>query len=147
MYLYGSTQITCDNFVKFIETNYNQIKIVGVHVDGFREANTDEDIEDIIKINVSGANIVLVGRGRPRQEIRVSNHLGKVNASMLAVGAAFDFCAGTVKQSPKWMQDWGLEWLFRLIQEPRRLWKRYLVTNTIFIYLFFKHKILLKKSY
>ena len=84
---------------------------------------------------------MLVGRGCPRQERWVANHLGKINAAMMAVGAAFDFYAGTVKQAPKWMQDNGLEWLFRLTQEPGRLWKRYLTTNSYFIYLFLKHKL------
>jgi exopolysaccharide biosynthesis WecB/TagA/CpsF family protein len=105
----------------------------------------EEDINDIKIINDSGAHIVLVGRGCPRQEEWVSNHKGKINSVMMAVGAAFDFHAGTVKQAPVWMQNYGLEWLFRLIQEPKRLWKRYLFTNSYFIYLFLKHKILSKK--
>lgn len=140
VYLFGSTQATCDRFVKFIAFNFPQIQLVGVHVDRFRDATSAEDLDDIDKINNSGAHIVLVGRGCPRQEVWVANHLGKINAAMLAVGAAFDFYAGTVKQAPDWMQDSGLEWLFRLIQEPRRLWKRYLFTNSKFIYLFLKYK-------
>lgn len=146
VYLYGSTQNTCERFANFIQTKYPHIKIVGIHVDRFREATDQEDDEDIAKINASGAHIVLVGRGCPRQEIWVANHLGKVNAAMMAVGAAFDFHAGTVKQAPGWMQNAGLEWLFRLIQEPKRLWKRYLVTNSIFILLFLKHKFLRNKA-
>lgn len=145
VYLFGSTQNTCNKFVKFIESMYPKVQIAGVHIDRFRDATEVEDLDDITKINSSGAHIVLVGRGCPRQEIWVANHIGKVNAAMLAVGAAFDFYAGTVKQAPKWMQDNGLEWLFRLIQEPRRLWKRYLITNSIFIYLFLKHKFLMKE--
>lgn len=147
IYLYGSTKNTCDRFVKFITTNYPGVQIVGVHVDRFRDATNSEDQDDVNKINFSGANIILVGRGCPRQEIWVATHLGKVNGAMLAVGAAFDFYAGTVKQAPKWMQASGMEWLFRLIQEPRRLWRRYLFTNSTFIFLFLKHKILLKKPY
>jgi N-acetylglucosaminyldiphosphoundecaprenol N-acetyl-beta-D-mannosaminyltransferase len=142
IYLYGSTQETCSRFADFIRREYPQLEIAGIHVDRFRDATDEEDRDDIRKINASGANIVLVGRGCPRQEVWVANHLGKVNAAMMAVGAAFDFHAGTVKQAPAWMQNAGLEWLFRLVQEPRRLWRRYLVTNSIFIYLFFKHKIL-----
>jgi N-acetylglucosaminyldiphosphoundecaprenol N-acetyl-beta-D-mannosaminyltransferase len=88
-----------------------------------------------------------VGRGCPRQEVWVANHLNKVNAAMMAVGAAFDFYAGTVKQAPKWIQDFGLEWLFRFIQEPRRLWRRYLFTNSTFIYLFLKHKLFVRKPF
>lgn len=146
LYLYGSTKNTCERFSNFILEKYPDITIAGVHVDRFREATEEEDEEDIRKINASGAHIVLVGRGCPRQEVWVANHLGKVNAAMMAVGAAFDFHAGTVKQAPAWMQNSGLEWLFRLVQEPKRLWKRYLITNSIFIYLFLKHKILAIKT-
>lgn len=145
VYLFGSTAHTCEKFADFISAKYPHIRMAGIHVDRFREATEEEDKEDIRKINASGAHIVLVGRGCPRQEIWVANHLGKVNAVMMAVGAAFDFHAGTVKQAPKWMQDVGLEWLFRLIQEPRRLWKRYLLTNSTFIWLFFKHKFFIRK--
>lgn len=141
VFLYGSTSQTLSLFSEMIRNNFPNIKICGIHIDRFREATTEEDEQDIMKINDSGANIVLVGRGCPRQEIWVANHIGKINAVMMAVGAAFDFHAGTVKQAPKWMQDNGLEWLFRLIQEPQRLWKRYLFTNTYFIYLFLKYKI------
>jgi N-acetylglucosaminyldiphosphoundecaprenol N-acetyl-beta-D-mannosaminyltransferase len=140
IFLYGSTAGTLRLFSEMITNNFPGIKICGVHIDRFREATAQEDEQDIMKINNSGANIVLVGRGCPRQEIWVANHIGKINAVMMAVGAAFDFHAGTVRQAPKWMQDRGLEWLFRLIQEPQRLWKRYLFTNTYFIYLFLKYK-------
>lgn len=139
VYLFGSTKETCNRFVQFINQRFQQVKIVGVHVDRFRDATPEEDAEDIRKINDADAHLVLVGRGCPRQEIWVANHLGKVNAAMMAVGAAFDFHAGTVKQAPAWMQRAGLEWLFRLIQEPRRLWRRYLFTNTQFVYLFLKN--------
>jgi N-acetylglucosaminyldiphosphoundecaprenol N-acetyl-beta-D-mannosaminyltransferase len=147
VYLYGSTQNTCQKFSEYISKHYPQINIVGIHVDRFREATPEEDLEDIKKINQSGAHIVLVGRGCPRQEVWVANHLNKVNAAMMAVGAAFDFYAGTVKQAPKWIQDFGLEWLFRFIQEPRRLWRRYLFTNSTFIYLFLKHKLFVRKPF
>ena len=146
IYLYGSTANTCARFASFINTTYPNVEIVGIHVDRFRDATEHEDLEDITKINSSGAHIVLVGRGCLRQEIWVANHLGKINAAMMAVGAAFDFHAGTVKQAPGWMQNAGLEWLFRLIQEPKRLWKRYLLTNSMFIFLFFKHKFSARKA-
>jgi exopolysaccharide biosynthesis WecB/TagA/CpsF family protein len=141
VFLYGSKAVTLNKLKEFININYPNVDICGIHVDRFREATPEEDKEDIRKINASGAHIVLVGRGCPRQERWVANHLGKVNAAMMAVGAAFDFYAGTVKQAPKWMQDNGLEWLFRLTQEPGRLWKRYLTTNSYFVYLFLKHKL------
>lgn len=141
IYLYGSTSTTLDKLVQFISSGYPEVEICGVHADRFREATEEEDRADIEKINRAGAHIVLVGRGCPRQEIWVSAHKGKVNAVMMAIGAAFDFHARVVSQAPPWMQKNGLEWLYRLIQEPRRLWKRYLITNSTFIYLFLKSKI------
>ena len=138
LYLYGSTAATLDKFSQFIKANYPKITICGTHTDRFREATPEEDAEDIAKINQSNAHIVLVGRGCPRQEKWVADHLGKINSVMMAVGAAFDFHAGNIKLAPKWMQDYGFEWLFRLVQEPQRLWKRYLFTNSQFVYLFFK---------
>jgi exopolysaccharide biosynthesis WecB/TagA/CpsF family protein len=141
IYLFGSTAQILDKLSDFIKSNYKKANLVGRHADRFREATPEEDVEDVHKIKASGAHIVLVGRGCPRQEVWVAEHLGKINAVMIAVGAAFDFLAGTLKQAPSWMQDHGLEWLFRLITEPRRLWKRYLLTNSFFIYLFLKHKV------
>lgn len=141
LFLYGSTKNTLKHFKGFINNHYPNIKITGIHEDRFREPTVDEDISDINNINNSQAHLVLVGRGCPRQEKWVSSHIGKINGAMLAVGAAFDFHAGIVKQSPSWMQNIGLEWLFRLSQEPKRLWKRYLFTNSQFIYIYLKHKI------
>ncbi|MCU0289600.1 MAG: WecB/TagA/CpsF family glycosyltransferase [Acidobacteria bacterium] len=141
VYLYGSTETTLTAFSDFIKTNYPGVNLCGIHVDRFRDATPEEDAADIEKINRAKAHIVLVGRGCPRQEIWAADHLGKIPAAMLAVGAAFDFHAGTVKQAPPWMQNHGLEWFYRLLKEPRRLWKRYFTTNSYFIYLFFKHKL------
>ena len=80
-----------------------------------------------------GAGIVFVGLGCPKQERWMAEHKGRVQAVMIGVGAAFDFHAGTVSRAPAWMRNNGLEWLHRLGSEPRRLWKRYLVTNTLFV--------------
>lgn len=146
VFLYGSNQNTLDRLTRFIKEQYPKVKIVGVHPDRFRDSSWEEDLADVKRINESGAHIVLVGRGCPRQERWVADHLGKINAVMMAVGAAFDFHAGTKRQAPKWMQNTGLEWLFRLLQEPRRLWKRYLFTNSYFIYLFLKHKFFIRRS-
>jgi len=147
VFLYGSTEKTLNKFRKFIDQRYPNAIICGIHVDRFREATELEDLADIKKINESGANIVLVGRGCPRQEYWVANHKNKIDSVMMAVGAAFDFHAGNVKQAPLWMQNNGLEWLYRLIQEPQRLMKRYLVTNTLFIFKFLKLKYLLRRPY
>jgi exopolysaccharide biosynthesis WecB/TagA/CpsF family protein len=145
VYLYGSTPETLEKFTAFININYPGVKIAGVHPDRFRDATPEEDAADIKKINDSGAHIVLVGRGCPRQERWVAGHLGKVNAAMMAVGAAFDFHAGNISQAPLWMQQAGLEWSYRLIQEPGKLWKRYLTTNPHFIILFVLCKLRLRK--
>ena len=118
VYLYGSTPETLEKFVAFININYPGVNIAGIHPDRFREATPEEDPADIEKINESGAHIVLVGRGCPRQEKWVAHHLGKINAVMMAVGAAFDFHAGNISQAPAWMQQAGMEWFYRLIQEP-----------------------------
>ncbi len=145
VYLYGSTKETLEKFSAFININYPGVRIVGVHPDRFREATPEEDIADIKKINDSGAHIVLVGRGCPRQEKWVAGHLGKINAAMMAVGAAFDFHAGNISLAPLWMQQAGLEWFYRLVQEPGKLWRRYLTTNPHFIFLFIVCKLRLRK--
>ncbi|MEP7257757.1 MAG: WecB/TagA/CpsF family glycosyltransferase [Flavitalea sp.] len=145
VYLYGSTAETLEKFTAFIQINYPGVKISGLHPDRFREATPEEDLEDIKKINDSGAHIVLVGRGCPRQEKWVANHLGKIHSVMMAVGAAFDFHAGNISQAPEWMQKAGMEWFYRLVQEPGKLWKRYLTTNPHFIILFLLCKLRLRK--
>lgn len=144
VYLYGSTARTLDKLAEFIRREYPGLEVCGVHADRFREATEEEDRADIEKIKLAGAHLVLVGRGCPRQEYWVSTHKGKIPAVMLAIGAAFDFHAQVVKQAPSWMQRHGLEWLFRLSQEPGRLWRRYLFTNSTFIYLFIKNKLLVR---
>lgn len=133
IYLFGSTERTCDALAGALRSRYPQIRIVGVQPDRFREPTAEEDASDIARIIESGAGIVLVGRGCPRQERWVAAHLGVIPAAMLAVGAAFDYLSGTLALPPRWMQRAGLEWVHRLGQEPRRLWRRYLVTNTQFL--------------
>jgi exopolysaccharide biosynthesis WecB/TagA/CpsF family protein len=133
IYLFGSTPEICDAFTAEIRRRHPTCQIVGVQPDRFRDASPDEDLEDIERINATQAGIVLVGRGCPRQERWVADHLGKIDAAMLAVGAAFDYGAGAMSEPPRWMQAAGLQWLYRLAQEPGRLWKRYLFTNTEFL--------------
>lgn len=93
----------------------------------FRKLNAEEDATSVMRINTSGAGIVFVGFGCPKQERWMAEHRGKVNAVMIRVGAEFDFHAGTVKPAPKWMQNVSLDLLHRLASEPRRPWKHYLV--------------------
>ncbi len=133
IYLFGSTQDTIDRLKRELTRRFPGLTIAGSQADRFREATTQEDAEDVERINTSGAGLVFVGRGCPRQERWVAEHRGSVNAAMLAVGAAFDYWAGTLPRPPAAMQRWGLEWVFRLKQEPKRLARRYAVNNTLFL--------------
>lgn len=132
IYLFGSTPATSRAVAEELPRRYPGLRVVGAQPDRFREATPEEDAADIDRIRASGANIVLVGRGCPRQERWVATHRGLVPAPMLAVGAAFDYIAGNIRRPPRWMQRAGLEWLFRLTQEPSRLFRRYLVHNSLF---------------
>ncbi|WP_158046799.1 WecB/TagA/CpsF family glycosyltransferase [Skermanella pratensis] len=133
IYLYGSTEETCGRLVAALNRDFATLRIADVQPDRFRDATDEERRQDIDRINRSGCGIVFVGRGCPRQERWVASHLGEVNCPMIAIGAAFDFMAGNIHHAPVWMQSLGLEWLQRLISDPRRLWKRYLLTNSLFL--------------
>lgn len=113
---------------------YPHLQVVGTYSPPFRPLTPEEDEEIVRMINATGADIVWVGLSTPKQERWMSAHLGRIDAPvMIGVGAAFDFHAGLKKQAPKWMQKRGLEWFYRLLSEPRRLGKRYLINNPIFI--------------
>ncbi len=133
IFLYGSTGETCRLFAEAITTRHPNLLIAGIQPDRFRDATPEEDMADIEVIHDSGAGIVLVGRGCPRQERWVADHRGKIDAAMMAVGAAFDFGAGLKSRPPSLIQRLGLEWAWRLAAEPKRLWRRYLSTNSRFI--------------
>ncbi len=145
VFFYGSEQLTLNKLANNLQEKFPQLQIAGIQPDRFRESTDAEKELDRQKIIASGARLVFVGRGCPRQERWVAENKNHLPAVLLAVGAAFDFHAGTVKQAPVWIQKRGLEWLYRLVQEPKRLWKRYLTTNTYFLYLFFVNA--LKKSF
>ncbi|MDG3064862.1 WecB/TagA/CpsF family glycosyltransferase [Thauera mechernichensis] len=112
---------------------YPGLKIGGMVSPPFRALTAEEDQVYVDQINAAGAAVLFVGLGCPKQEKWMHAHRGRINAVMVGVGAAFDYHAGTIKRAPLWMQRYGLEWFHRLCSEPRRLWKRYLVTNTLFI--------------
>lgn len=134
-YFYGSTQQTLDALVKNLKTKYPKLRIVGTCSPPFRMLTEEEDARVIKEINAAKPDFVWVGLGAPKQERWMYEHRGKINAVMLGVGAAFDFHAGTARRAPKWMQELYLEWLYRLIQDPKRLMRRYVRSNAQFIWL------------
>jgi len=132
VYFYGSTEETLVLLDQRLRAGFPALKVT-MESPPFRAMTPEEDAAAVARINASGAGIVFVGLGCPKQERWMAEHRGRVNAVMIGVGAAFDFHAGTVQRAPAWMRNNGLEWLHRLFSEPRRLWRRYLVTNTLFI--------------
>lgn len=133
IYLYGSTPTTLEMLERVLCQKFPGLVIAGRRSPPFRTLSAEEDQADVDDINRSGAGTVWVSLGCPKQELWMAAHAGRVNAVMVGVGAAFDFHAGTVARAPAWMRRFGLEWLHRLASEPRRLWRRYLLSNTSFI--------------
>jgi N-acetylglucosaminyldiphosphoundecaprenol N-acetyl-beta-D-mannosaminyltransferase len=114
------------------------MQVVGMYCPPFRPLTAEEDAALIKQINDSGADIVWVGLSTPKQERWMDAHIGKLDASvMVGVGAAFDFHAGLVDQAPKFIQKSGFEWLYRVVKEPKRLWKRYAINNPLFLWSLF----------
>lgn len=136
-YFYGSTRETLEALEKNLKKRYPGLNIVGMYSPPFRELTPDEDAEITGKIKEAEPDFLWVGLGAPKQEVWMHEHREKLNAVMIGVGAAFDFHAGTAKRAPKWMQEFYLEWLYRLLQDPRRLYKRYVGSNIQFIWLIF----------
>jgi exopolysaccharide biosynthesis WecB/TagA/CpsF family protein len=133
IYLYGSSPEIIDALITNLKQRYEGLVIAGAESPPFRKLSIEEDAEMVRRINDSGAGIVFIGLGCPKQDHFAADHRDRIRGVQVCVGAAFDFHAGHKKVAPAWMQRRGLEWLYRLIQEPRRLWRRYLVTNTLFI--------------
>ncbi|MDH0427965.1 WecB/TagA/CpsF family glycosyltransferase [Stutzerimonas stutzeri] len=134
IYLYGGQQSTLDILQRKLLEQFPGLKIAGAYSPPYRPLSAEEDETVVEAINASGAGTVWVSLGCPKQEMWMAEHRGRINAVMIEVGAAFDYHAGTIQRAPLWMQRNGLEWLHRVCSEPRRLWKRYLVTNTLFIF-------------
>ena len=118
-----------------IEANYPGAKILGMISPPFRELTPEEDEEYIRQINEANPDFLWVGLGAPKQEIWMAKHKGRINSLMIGVGAAFDFESGEVKRAPKWIQNMKLEWFYRMLQDPKRLFKRYFVTNIKYLWL------------
>lgn len=133
IYLYGGSPQTLQVLQQRLAQAFPRLRVAGTESPPFRPPTDEEDALTVARINASGAGTVWVSLGCPKQETWMAAHRGRINAVMIGVGAAFDYHAGTIQRAPKWMQNSGLEWLHRLFSEPRRLWRRYLVTNTLFV--------------
>jgi len=130
---YGSTPETVKALINNLTDRISGIKIGYAYSPPFRPLTPEEDEVIVKNINDSKIKILFVGLGCPKQERWMAAHHGKIKAVMVGVGAGFNFFAGTKKQAPKWMMQIGLEWLFRLCTEPKRLWLRYLYNNPRFL--------------
>ncbi len=133
-FFYGSTKATLDKLEGQLKKAYPGLKIVGLYNPPFRELDDTEDAEIIKIIKEAYPDFVWIGLGAPKQERWMAAHQGKVNGLMIGVGAGFDYYAGNIKRAPMWMQTSCTEWIYRLIQDPKRLFRRYLYTNMKFIW-------------
>jgi N-acetylglucosaminyldiphosphoundecaprenol N-acetyl-beta-D-mannosaminyltransferase len=135
VYFYGSTAEILAGLRQALKETFPNLLIAGMESSRFRRLTTQEKIEVSSRIQGSGASIVFVGLGCPRQEVFAFEFRDILKMPILAVGAAFPFLAGKVPQAPSWMQEAGLEWVFRLAAEPRRLWRRYIYLNPAYVFL------------
>lgn len=136
--LYGGTEKAVKNFVSYIRRGYPSARIGCAISPPFRALDDLEDEAYAREINGAGVQILFIGLGCPKQEKWMAAHKGRVNAVMVGVGAVFDFLSGEKREAPRWMRSVGLEWLFRLMSEPKRLWRRYLILNPRFLWHFGK---------
>ena len=134
IYLYGSKPEILVQLVSNLQQRFPTLQIAGCEPSKFRRLTEQERSEVIQRIKASGANAVFLGLGCPRQEVWAYEYRDHLHLPILAVGAAFDFFAGSLPQAPKLLQDYGLEWLYRLVQEPTRLWQRYLILNPMYLW-------------
>ncbi len=134
IYLYGGNDQVSEDLQRELLTSYPRLQIAGAEAPPFRSLTAEEDRQVIQRINESGARLVFIGLGCPKQDIFAHEHRDQIAGIQICVGAAFDFHAGAKPMAPEWMQQRGLEWLYRLSKEPTRLWKRYLTTNSIFVW-------------
>jgi len=133
-YFYGASPEVLKLLTDRLRRRYPGLIVAGSHSPPFRPLTADEDAKEVAAINETCPDFVWVGLGMPKQEKWMVEHLGKIDATaLIGIGAAFDFHAGTKPRAPSWMQHVGLEWLFRLMTEPRRLAHRYLIDNALFV--------------
>jgi N-acetylglucosaminyldiphosphoundecaprenol N-acetyl-beta-D-mannosaminyltransferase len=132
VYFYGSKPEVLERLRARMLERLPHLPIAGCEPSKFRRTTLEEKADITIRIRQSGAKIAFVGLGCPRQEVFAYEYRDALSIPVIAVGAAFDYHAGTLKEPPRWMQDIGLQWFYRLLQDPKRLWQRYLVLNTQF---------------
>lgn len=135
-YVYGGAEGVPELLAERLQQRFGGLQVVGTCSPPFRPLSTEEDQQVVAAINAAAPDIVWVGLSTPRQEHWMADHVGRLSAPVLiGVGAAFDFHSGRKRQAPRWIQRHGLEWFFRLLNEPRRLWRRYLINNPLFVLL------------
>lgn len=145
VFLFGGKQELLDELKDSLLKKYPNLQIAGMMPSKFRKLQGRKEAEEVAStIRESGAKITFVGLGCPRQEVWGFEFREAISMPLLAVGAAFNFHAGQLSQAPKFMQDRGLEWLYRLVAEPRRLWKRYLLLNPLYVSMALMQKMGLK---
>jgi len=133
VYLYGSREAVLDRLVARLRQMFPLLAIAGAEPSRFRRLTPDEKMETVNRIREAGSGITFVGLGCPRQEVWAYEFGDQLSMPVIAVGAAFDFHAGSLPQAPRGLRRAGLEWAFRLVQEPRRLWRRYLLLNPLYL--------------
>jgi len=137
-YLYGGADGVAEDMKKYLENSFPGIHIAGTYAPPFRPLTPEEDARLCNEINTLQPDFIIVGLGSPKQDVWIQDHLDKIKGSvMIASGATFDFFSGRIKQAPLFIQKSGFEWLYRLLQDPKRLWKRYTYYNIIFLWNYF----------
>jgi N-acetylglucosaminyldiphosphoundecaprenol N-acetyl-beta-D-mannosaminyltransferase len=145
VYFYGSSAKIIGHTREFIKKDYPSLNVVGMYSPPFRYLTEAEEEAVIDNIANSGANIVFVALGCPKQEQWMAEMKGRIPSVMVGIGGALPVLIGLQKRAPEWMQKNSLEWFYRFLQEPRRLFKRYFITNSTFLYLLFKEKVKSKR--
>ena len=146
IYFYGGSQAAAVAIREKLARQFSGLTICGVEAPPILPNFPEVDQAVIDRINSSGAGVVFVGLGCPKQELWMHAYSNHISAVLIGIGAAFDYFSGTTARAPRWMQNAGLEWLFRLCIEPKRLWKRYLFANSLYIYYLILELLLVKKN-
>ncbi len=146
-YFYGSTDEVLQRLVSGLKKKFPKLKVAGAYAPSFAELATEEEIKIINTINSLHPDVLWVGLGGIKQQLWMYRNKDKLQIpAMIGVGAAFDFIAGTKPQAPAWMRNNGLEWLFRLVTEPKRLWRRYLINGSLFVFYLIKELLIKRVS-